>query len=426
MTSVQTPVGDYLAEILDACSDDSGAVADYVPELADADPDRLAVALTTLDGVTYSAGDDTTGFTIQSISKPFAYALALEDRGLRAVLAVVGTEPTGDAFNEISLEPESGRPRNPMINIGAIATHSLVGEPGLDVDARFERLRRGLSAFAGRELEVDEGAFSSEISGAHRNMALAHMVRSRGVVAEDPDVLVREYTRQCALRVDVRDLAVMGATLAHHGINPVTEERVVDARVARQVLSVMATCGMYDAAGDWLSGVGIPAKSGVAGGILGALPGEVGIGVFSPRLDRFGTSSRGVRVCERLSEDMDLHLMGTPANALAVLRRIDEVLGVGGRTAYRAVLQGALTFAGAERALRELARVPADDCEVVLDLTRVSVVDDVGRRMVLEGVRRLALEGHPVTLVDPEGMLPDPDAGGGVRPVVVAALPVPR
>ena len=126
MSPVQTPVCDYLAEILDACSADSGAVADYIPELADADPDRLAVALTTLDGVTYSAGDDTTAFTIQSISKPFAYALALEDRGLQAVLAVVGTEPSGDAFNEISLEPESGRPRNPMINIGAIATHSLV------------------------------------------------------------------------------------------------------------------------------------------------------------------------------------------------------------------------------------------------------------------------------------------------------------
>lgn len=408
---MRTPVPDYLEEVLGGCTADGGAVADYVPELAAADPDRLAVALTTLDGVTYSAGDDDVLFTVQSISKPFAYALALEDRGLAAVLEVVGTEPSGDAFNEISLEPGTGRPRNPMINIGAITTHSLVGEPGLAVAARSERLRRGLSAFAGRELVVDEEVLESEMGTAHRNLALAHMVRSRGTVTEDPTVLVREYTRQCALLVDVRDLAVMAATLAHHGVNPVTGERVVGARVARQVLSVMATCGMYDAAGDWLSVVGIPAKSGVAGGILGALPGEVGIGTFSPRLDRFGNSTRGVRVCERLSEDMGLHLMGMAPAGLAVVREVGLVHDDGGGTAWRAVLQGPVTFSGGERVLRELARIGADGVDVVLDLTRVSQVDDVGRRMLLEGVRRLGLDGHAVSVVDPELMLVVEDVG---------------
>lgn len=402
---------DYLQEVLGGCTADAGAVADYVPELAAADPDRLAVALTTLDGVTYSAGDDAVLFTIQSISKPFAYALALEDRGLAAVLDVVGTEPSGDAFNEVSLEPDTGRPRNPMINIGAITTHSLVGEPGLPVEGRSERLRRGLSAFAGRELTVDHSVFTSELGTAFRNLALAHMVRSRGTIAEDPAVLVREYVRQCALLVDVRDLAVMAATLAHHGVNPVSGERVVGARVARQVLSVMATCGMYDAAGDWLSVVGIPAKSGVAGGILGALPGEVGIGTFSPRLDRFGNSTRGVRVCERLSEDMGLHLMGMPPAGLSVVRGVERVTLEDGRPAWCAVLQGPVTFSGGERVLRELAGIGADDVDVLLDLTRVSHVDDVGRRMLLEGVRRLSLDGHRVTVADPAQMLGIVDEG---------------
>ncbi len=187
-------------------------------------------------------------------------------------------------------------------------------------------------------------------------------------------------------------------------------ERVVGARVARQVLSVMATCGMYDAAGDWLSVVGIPAKSGVAGGILGALPGEVGIGTFSPRLDRFGNSTRGVRVCERLSEDMGLHLMGMPPAGLAVVREVEQVRR-DGRTTWRAVLQGPVTFSGGERVLRELARVGVDGVEVVLDLTRVSHVDDVGRRMLLEGVRRLSLDGHGVTVADPAQMLGIVDEG---------------
>lgn len=402
---------DYLEEVLGGCTADAGAVADYVPELAAADPDRLAVALTTLDGVTYSAGDDAVLFTIQSVSKPFAYALALEDRGLAVVLDVVGTEPSGDAFNEVSLEPDTGRPRNPMINIGAITTHSLVGPPGLSVEERSQRLRRGLSAFAGRELAVDDSVFTSELGTAYRNLALAHMVRSRGTIAEDPAVLVREYVRQCALLVDVRDLAVMAATLAHHGVNPVTGERVVGARVARQVLSAMATCGMYDAAGDWLSVVGIPAKSGVAGGILGALPGEVGIGAFSPRLDRFGNSTRGVRVCERLSEDMGLHLMGMPPTGLSVVRGVEQVARDDGRRAWCAVLQGPVTFSGGERVLRELAGIGADDLDVVLDLARVSHVDDVGRRMLLEGVRRLSLDGHAVIVDDPAQMLGLVDAG---------------
>ncbi|EFQ82237.1 glutaminase A [Aeromicrobium marinum DSM 15272] len=413
---------DYLEEVLGACAEDDGELADYIPELASADPDRLAVALTTLDGETYAAGDADERFTVQSISKPFVYALALADRGLDAVLEAVGTEPSGDPFNEISLEDHSGRPRNPMINIGAITTHSLVGTPGCTVEERFERVRSGLSAFAGRELEVDERVFASERAHADRNLALAYMVSSRGIISEDPAVLVQEYTRQCSVVVDVRDLSAMAATLANGGLNPATGVRVLEPWVCRQVLAVMATCGMYDAAGDWLSSVGIPAKSGVAGGIMGALPGQVGLATFSPRLDGFGNSSRGVRICERLSRDMGLHLMSLPATGPSVLRGTGDLVAGDGDGTARAVLQGAITFAGAERVLRELATIEPGDTLVVLDLSRVSHVDDVGRRMVLEGIRRLSLDGHPITLVDPERTLPDPDAGDGVRPEVVDRL----
>lgn len=420
---MQTPVPEYLAEILTACGGDGGEPADYIPELAAANPDRFAVAITTLDGVTYSAGDDRVEFSIQSISKPFAYALAIQDRGLDAVLEVIGDEPTGDAFNEISLEPDTGRPRNPMINIGAITAHSLVGEPGLDVAARFERVRSGLSAFAGRELRVDDAVFESELGTAFRNTALAYLVRARDKIAEDPAILVREYTRQCSLLVTVRDLSVMAATLANGGTNPVTGVQVVSPRAARQTMSVMLTCGMYDAAGDWVSHVGIPAKSGVAGGIIGALPGQCGLGTFSPRLDSFGNSTRGVRLFERLSEDMGMHLMGTPPNALSVLRdEVELVAGLDGPDARLVVVQGAVNFAGAEQVLRRLTELPAGSEEVVLDLSRVATIDDVGRRMLLEGLRRLGLDGHSLTLVDPERMLPDPDTGGE-HPRVVDALP---
>ncbi|WP_141013007.1 glutaminase [Nocardioides sambongensis] len=402
---MQTPVPDYLLEVLESCgSSADGAVADYIPELAAADPDRLAVALATMDGQVHAAGDATVRFTIQSISKPFAYALALRDHGLPAVLASVGVEPSGDAFNEISLEEATGRPRNPMINVGALVTHSLVGDASLEPDARDRLLLDGLSSFAGRPLDVDERVFDSELGTADRNLALAYLVRSYGVTAADPEEVVRGYTRQCAIRVDVRDLAVMAATLAHGGVNPVTGAAVVPAWVARQVLSVMATCGMYDAAGDWFSHVGIPAKSGVAGGLIGALPGQVGIGTFSPRLDEFGNSVRGVRVCERLSDDMGLHLMGTPATGAHVLRR-----SVRDGHAHTLELQGAVRFSGAEAVLRAMSDLGPEVHEVTVDLSRITSIDDVGRRMLLEGVRRLGLDGVRVALDRPDYLERSPD-----------------
>jgi glutaminase len=405
---MRSPVTEYLEQILQECGEDDGAVADYIPELAAADPTPLAVALCTPDGTLYTAGEAERRFSIQSISKPFAYAMALQEHGIDAVLEKVGVEPSGDAFNEISLEESTGRPENPMINIGAITTHTLVGDPDMGEQARTALVLKGMGEFAGRDLEVDEDVFASEMSEIWRNLALASLVRANSIISETPEEAVRGYTRQCAALVDVRDLAVMGMTLARGGVNPLTGRRVVSEEVSRQVLSVMATCGMYDAAGDWLSTVGIPAKSGVAGGVMGALPGQVGAGTFSPRLDRFGNSVRGVKVFERLSHDMDLHLMRLPSPSLEVIGQRERTL----RGRRLVVLQGSMDFASAEMALRHFEQIEPEEGRVVVDLRMVPSINDVGARMLHEGLSRLADDGHEVTVVDPHGRL----GGLGDRP----------
>ncbi len=408
---VRSPIPDYLAEVLDACAPDtSGAVADYIPELATVDPDQLGISLSTVDGAVYGTGDTDVTFTIQSISKPFVYALALADRGLDAVLDKVDVEPSGEAFNELSLERTSGRPLNPMINAGALTTHTLVGEVGADRQSRLERILGGLSAFAGRPLEVDEATYRSEAGTAFRNYAIANMLRSHDTILTDPAGVVEDYTWQCSVLVTTRDLALMAATLANGGVNPLTEEEVVDERVVRQVLSVMATCGMYDSAGDWISTVGFPAKSAVSGGIIGSLPGQLGIAAFSPRLDPHGSSVRGVEVCRRMSEDMGLHMMDAPQPARATIRRAHTIRRADGDEATVYALHGSIQFAGAERLLRDLEAADIVTREVVLDLSRVHSVNVVARRMLLEAVSRLKLDGHRVVVLDPDDVVPESPA----------------
>ncbi|MER8002350.1 glutaminase [Streptomyces sp. NPDC095613] len=412
-------IPDYLAEVLrDVEPDTSGEPAGYIPELAAADPGRLGAAFAMIDGEVYGAGDIDIEFTIQSISKPFVYALALADRGFDSVLARVGVEPSGEAFNEISLESDTGRPLNPMINAGAITVHSLAGTEDLKPAERVERVLHGLSAFAGRRLTTDEAVCASEMEHAHRNLAIAHMLRSHDVLTEDPEAVVDGYTRQCSVLVTTRDLAMMAATLANRGTNPLSGEQVVPEPVVRQVLSVMFSCGMYDAAGDWATQVGIPAKSGVAGGLIGALPGQIGMATFSPRLDRHGNSVRGVSLFERFSADMGLHVMEVPAAARAVVRS-HHVVGSGPNALRVLQLQGGIGFAGAERVVQEAMAIPPSGVRVALDLTRVHSIDDVARRVLLEIVRRLTLSGHEVYLADPESIMPDPDPGDGGRVTVV-------
>ncbi|OZM83146.1 glutaminase [Pseudonocardia sp. MH-G8] len=411
---MRNPVPDYLHEILDSLRDDrAGAVADYIPQLADADPDVLGVALTIPNGRTYSVGDDRVEFSIQSISKPFAYAAALIDRGVDAVEATVGVEPSGEAFDELSLEGGTHRPKNPMINAGALAVHHLLAGDGATAQDRVTRIVGFLSELAGRVLTVDEEVYRSEIETADRNLAIVHMLRNYGVVSDSAHAVVDGYTRQCAVRVTVRDLAVMGATLANAGVQPVTGNRVVPAAVARRTLAVMAGCGMYDAAGDWLVRVGIPAKSGVAGGLMGALPGQLGLGTVSPRLDTHGNSVRGVAICERLSRDMGMHLMEAEPHGNTAVRGATVE---GDTTVYE--IQGAIHFPGADAILDRLSGDAISTSTVTLDLTRVDRFSDVGRRMVLEALRRLTVDGHTTTLVDPDTVLPDPDLGDGTYPVV--------
>lgn len=286
---------------------DEGAVDDSIPSLADADPDLCALALALADGTVRGSEDSAVRFTMQSSVKPFLFALALLDTGGEA-LERVGIEPTGEAFDAIKLESGTGRPPNPMVNAGAVLTASLVD--GGDVDGRSDRIVRGLSAFAGRSLTVDERTADEEREHGERNHALAHLMRAEGTLHVSADDAVEVYGRACAVLVDVEALAVMGATLAFGGVNPVSGERVVPASVARDVVSVMATCGVYDGSGTWMRRVGVPAKSSVSGAIVLSAPRVLGAAVLSPPLDEQGTSVRGRIASEILSADLGLHAFG--------------------------------------------------------------------------------------------------------------------
>lgn len=285
-------------------SERGGTVDDSIPQLADADPDLCALALALPDGTVRTSAQADVPFSVQSAVKPFLFALALVDTDGEA-LDLVGIEPTGEAFDAIKLESGTGRPPNPMVNAGALLTASLVEGDG--PDERSARIARGLSAFAGRDLLVDEQVAHNEHLLGDRNHALAHLMRAEGALQPSADDAVAVYARACATLVDAETLAVMGATLALGGVNPRTGERVVSARVARDVVSVMATCGVYDGSGRWMRAVGVPAKSSVSGAIVLSAPGRLGAAVVSPPLDGQGTSVRGRRASEMLSDDLQLH-----------------------------------------------------------------------------------------------------------------------
>lgn len=321
----------YLGQVLQHCGEDtSGHLARDLPAPGSTDPALHALALATSDGDEYGAGDDDQLFTLQSISKPLVYALAIDDVGLDRINRVVGQEPSGEAFNELSLEGGTGRPLNPMINAGAIVIHQLLDDHGYGPEQggpqdssrtentrrRTARLLEGLSAFAGRRLQVDWELAEAGYRQDYRNLAIANMLKTHQVLAFDPQEAVRGYSDQCSVLVTVQDIARMAATLANNGLHPQTGQRVVSEHAARQTLSVMATCGMYDGSGRWLAQIGIPAKSGVSGGIMGVLPGRLGLASFAPRLDEEGNSVQGVEMFQRLSRDLGLHLMASERRAV--------------------------------------------------------------------------------------------------------------
>ncbi|KAK1763672.1 beta-lactamase/transpeptidase-like protein [Phialemonium atrogriseum] len=423
---MKSPIPDYLRVVLEnARPVESGEPASYIDVLANADTSKMAVALATVDGHLYSAGDDQVEFSIQSISKAFVYALAIQDAGLPRVLEKIGVEPSGDAFNKLSLERVTNRPMNPMINAGAIAAHSLVVGPDATAEQRVERILAKLSKLAGRQLHVDEAVYEAEFRDANRNMGIGYMLKAAGIISCDPREAVRGYVRQCAINVNVRDLAMMAATLGNAGVHPISGEEIIPHHSVRQVLSVMTTCGMYDAAGDWVSNVGIPAKSGVAGGIIGALPGQVGLAVFSPKLDARGTSVRGVIMCEQLSRDMGLHMMDVSQIGRATVRTWVKTISGGtlqphGCDQKVAVfdLRGAVRFAGAERLTHAVARElgdpnpedpgsgrHADACAVIFSFRDAYSLNHVAQRIIRENIRRLLTGERNVVVIDPSGVL---------------------
>jgi len=291
---------------------DDGAVADYIPALAAASPDLFAICVVGVRGRLFEIGDVSARFSIQSVSKPFVFALVCDAIGYEEARHRLGVNSTGYPFNSvIAVELNEDRTMNPLVNAGAIATTSLM--PGDSADEKWERVREGLSRFAGRRLEIDEDVYESEASTNVRNQGIAHLLHGYQRLYFDPAQATDVYTRQCSLAVSVHDLAVMAATLSNGGVNPITGERVVGPGVCRRVLAVMATAGLYELTGDWLYEVGLPGKSGVSGGIVTAAPGKGGLATYSPPLDVAGNSVRGQLVTKYLAERLGLNLFASEA-----------------------------------------------------------------------------------------------------------------
>jgi glutaminase len=294
--------------------DNGGELADYIPALAEADPSLFGICLASTRGEFLAVGNADRHFSIQSISKPFVFALVCEALGPDEVAELLGVDATGLPFNSVmAVELRADHTSNPMVNSGAIAATSLVA--GAIAAERWRNVQSGLSRFAGRTLELDERVYQSEAASNERNAGIAHLLRGYARVYCDPDEATDLYTRQCSLLVSARDLAVMGATLAGGGLNPLTRERVVSAETSRRVLAVMATAGLYDRSGDWLYDVGLPGKSGVSGGIVTVAPGKGAVATFSPLLDASGNSRRGRLATRFLSERLGLNLFASAPGA---------------------------------------------------------------------------------------------------------------
>ena len=389
-----------------------GHLASYIPELTKADAKHFGIVLAAADGKSYATGDSEVLFTIQSISKPLVYGLALEDHGSDAVLKRVGVEPTGEAFNSIVMDELNNRPFNPMVNAGAIATTALIRGNGFE--DRFKRILDMFSRYAGRQLTVDESVFESERATGHRNRAIAYLQLNSGMIEEPVSEHLDLYFRQCAILVSARDLAMMAATLANNGVNPLTNERAIAPEHVKTVLSVMASCGMYDYSGEWVYRVGLPAKSGVGGGIIAVLPGQFGVGTFSPLLDDHGNSHRGIEVCKELSQRFHLHVYDMHFVADNIVRRSYRGGGVtskrlrGARErkaldshghqiiAYE--LQGGLYFATAEQLVRRIVEDSPQSKYVVLDGRRISRADQSALMLLRDLKLSLAVEGKVLVL----------------------------
>jgi len=415
--SSSSPVQDYIEDLHhEFAGVTEGKFATYIPELAKADPNWFGICLVTTSGAVYETGDSGQAFTIQSISKPFVYGMALEDNGRPQVISKVGMEPTGDAFNSISLEPGTGRPRNPMINAGAIATTALI--VGKTPQNKIRRLLDTFGTYAGRELALDEAVYRSESDTGHRNRAIGYMLRNFAILPEDPTPAVELYFQQCSVSVTCRDLGLMAATLANRGVNPLTGKQALRGEYVESVLSIMGSCGMYDYAGEWIYSIGMPAKSGVAGGIIAILPGQLGIGVFSPLLDPRGNSVRGIRVCDALSRHCDLHLLNHPSIGKSAIRltftgaefnssrvrtpQETQLLHQLGSAIRVYQLQGNLNFASTEVVVRDVFEQLEKIEHIIFDFKRVLTINESACRLFYQILVKFAEIGKTVIFTHTE------------------------
>jgi glutaminase len=431
--AIQPPLLDFLTRCHKQFKEDnSGALADYIPELQRANPAHFGISLVTIDGHIYEVGDSSVPFTIQSVSKAFVFALALEMAGEERVAATIGVEPSGEAFNSIRLTNDN-RPFNPMVNAGAIACSGLIHQV-VGAEA-FDRIWKKLSQFAGRDLGIDDAVHNSEAITGNRNRAIAWLLRNYMVLKDDVDAVLNTYFRQCAVLVTARDLAVMAATLANRGVNPVTGIQVISPHIVARTLSVMTSSGMYDYAGEWIYRVGIPAKSGVGGGIVAALPSQLGLGTFSPLLDDHFNSVRGLRVCETLSAQFDLHMLNRNGDVRACIIADYDISSISSRRSRRPneqqildqrysdiriiELVGALNFATIDYLSRRLSSAPPNAPILILDFRRVPDITSAGAQLLAQSL--MILRGAGVTPT-----LTGYDATSLLFKTIVAELSEPR
>jgi glutaminase len=288
-------------------SNTEGRNSQVYPALTRVSSDLFGISVVGTNGNVHAVGDSEYEFTIMSVSEPFVFALVCEALGSEAVREKIGVNATGLAFNSLAAieQGRDGR-TNPMVNAGAIATTSLV--PGTTLAAKWQFIHDGLSRFAGRTLPLNHEVYASASETNYRNQSIARLLQSYGRISMEPAQATDLYTKQCSLNVSAKDLAVMGATLADGGVNPLTKERVVDASVCHYALVVMATAGLYETSGDWLYDIGLPGKSGIGGGIVTVSPGKGGLGTFAPPLDQAGNSVKGQLVAKFLSQRLGMDL----------------------------------------------------------------------------------------------------------------------
>jgi len=283
-----------------------GKNADYIKALADVDSNLFGITIVTVNGDVYEVGDYKSEFSIQSISKVFTVAKAMQQHGAKAVQEKIGVSATGLAFNSIiAIEQQPARAANPFVNAGAIASTSLI--EAKDGKQRWNTIKTNMDDFAGRKLAFNDVVYQSEVNDNKRNQAISKLLDAYGRMYADPLESTTIYTKQCSVNVSAHDLAVMGSTLANHGKNPVTKKQVIDPQYPKHILAVMATAGLYDGAGDWLYNTGTPAKSGVGGGIVAVVPGKLAIGVFAPPLDSIGNSVKGQLAATYIINELGLN-----------------------------------------------------------------------------------------------------------------------